>query len=541
MKEKVGVVGLGYVGGAVHHWFDHFCLDRVELFSYDKYKQIGSVSDVNRADIVFICVPTPYHEDGRGYDDSAIRESLSILTGSKIVVIKSTILPGSTERFQKEFPQHKITFNPEFLVAKTAVEDFLHPQRQILGVTAESKAEAERVLALLPFAPFARIMSATEAETVKYFGNVFLATKVIFANQMYDICEKLGIRYDAVKEGAAADPRIGASHLDVLHDGYRGYGGACLPKDTKALIDFAKSAGVDFGLIKKVDEINCALTGGASRSLVSVIITTFNRPAYLREAMAGALNQDYRNFELIVVDDASGPETRQMVESFRDPRIRYVRNDRNLGSAESLNRGLRAAAGTYVAILDDDDLWLSEGKLSRQVAFLEANPDYVLVGTNVVVVDFETGKEMVRSRASSNDEDIKKNFLLANPIAHSSALYRREAAMQAGGYDVLLERGKDYDLWLKLARKGKVTVLPDYFLKYREVPVGGKARNALAMRAKDAKFKLKVVWRHRREYPHAPRALATELCRLGLFVALMRFPLVARKLASLRDVSAPAR
>ncbi len=295
---------------------------------------------------------------------------------------------------------------------------------------------------------------------------------------------------------------------------------------------------MDFELIKKVDEINCTLLKGVSQPLVSVVITTFNRPQYLREAMQSVLAQVYRAIELVVVDDASDPETRQAVESFRDPRIRYIRNDRNLGSAESLNQGLRAATGTYVAILDDDDLWLSEEKLSRQVAFLEANPEYVLVGTNVVVVDFETGKEIVRSRASSNDEDIKKNFLLVNPIAHSSVLYRREAAVRVGGYDVVLDRGKDYDLWLKLARKGKVTVLPDYFLKYREVPVGGKARNALAMRAKDAKFKLRVVWRHRREYPHAARALATELCRLGLFVALIRFPRVAQKLASLRGVSA---
>ncbi|MDP3947243.1 MAG: hypothetical protein Q8Q41_00940, partial [bacterium] len=226
----------------------------------------GSVAEVNNADIVFVCVPTPYHEDGRGYDDSAIRESLQLLEGSKVVVIKSTILPGSTEQFQKEFPRHKILFNPEFLVAKTAIEDFLHPQRQIIGVTVNSKDEADRILAFLPPAPFTRVTHATEAEMVKYFGNAFLSTKVIFANQMYDLCEKLGIRYDAVRESAAADPRIGESHLDVLHDGYRGYGGACLPKDMRSFINFSEKMRVHQKLLECAQEINDQFMRGNKKS-----------------------------------------------------------------------------------------------------------------------------------------------------------------------------------------------------------------------------------------------------------------------------------
>ena len=266
MKEKVGVIGLGYVGGAVHNWFKNLPAERVELFLYDKYKQVGSPEEVNKADIVFVCVPTPYHENGPGYDDSAIHESLTAFTGSKVVVIKSTILPGSTERLQQKFPRHKILFSPEFLVAKTAVDDFVHAKRQILGVTNESKAEAERVMTLLPDAPFTRTMSATEAEMVKYFGNAFLAAKVIFANQMYDLCEKLGISYETVKESAAADPRIGSSHLNVLHDGYRGYSGGCFPKDVKSLIDFSKELGLSLKLLWDVDAINDSLLKNNERA-----------------------------------------------------------------------------------------------------------------------------------------------------------------------------------------------------------------------------------------------------------------------------------
>ena len=250
---KVGIIGIGFVGGAVEAWFKK--QKRHQLYRYDKFKKRGSVAEVNKAEVIFICVPTPYHQ-ATGYDDSAVLDALRNIKGKKIVVLKSTIVPGSTEKFQKQFPEHKILFNPEFLTAKNAVQDFLHPDRQILGVTAKSKAVAKQVMALLPKAPYTAVMPATEAELVKYFGNSFLATRVIFANQLYDLCRALGANYETVKEGAGADPRVGTSHFSVFHDGYRGYGGYCLPKDTKALIQFAKTAHVPFELLESVDQIN---------------------------------------------------------------------------------------------------------------------------------------------------------------------------------------------------------------------------------------------------------------------------------------------
>ena len=251
-KLRVGIVGIGYVGGAVKHWFEK---EKYPLFCYDKYKKIGSAEEVNRADIVFICVSTPYHKES-GYDDSAVLESLKNLAGSKIVVIKSTILPGSTERFQEEFPRHKILFNPEFLRTKTAKRDFLNPKRQIIGVTEKSKDIAQKILDILPKAPYQKIIPSKEAEMVKYFGNAFLALRVIFANQIYDLCQALGVDYDTVKEVAGYDPRIGHSHLDIFHDGYRGYAGGCFPKDIKALLQLAQEQNINLKLLKTVDEIN---------------------------------------------------------------------------------------------------------------------------------------------------------------------------------------------------------------------------------------------------------------------------------------------
>lgn len=256
-KYKIGIIGIGMVGGALNYYFE---TAGIETHIYDKYKHLGSIDEVNSTDIVFICVPTPYDDKKNGFDIYYVEDAVNNLAGEKIVVIKSTVLPGTTEKLQKKFDRHKFLFNPEFLVEKTARNDMCNPDRQIIGSTDKSSDIAENIMKLLPKAPFQKVISATEAEMVKYFANTFLATKVIFANQMYDMCEKLGINYDVAKECAAADRRIGSSHLDVNFDNYRGYGGKCLPKDMKAFIQLADECGVDLKLHKVVENINDELT-----------------------------------------------------------------------------------------------------------------------------------------------------------------------------------------------------------------------------------------------------------------------------------------
>ncbi|HUC01836.1 MAG TPA: hypothetical protein VMA75_02945 [Candidatus Paceibacterota bacterium] len=254
-RIKVGIIGLGYVGGAVNKWFvGNKAL--YEVFRYDKYKNIGSIKEVNRADIIFVAVPTPF-TPGKGYDDSAVREAIANVRDGAVIVIKSTVMPRSTERFQKQYPKKTILFNPEFLRAKTAAKDFLHPDRQLVGYGApKGKGAAKKVLAILPRAPYEKIMKAREAEMVKYFGNAFLSARVIFANQIYDICTAAGIDYEAVKEAASRDPRVGPSHFTIFDEGYRGYGGLCLPKDVNALIQFGRSVRADLGLLRSLEKIN---------------------------------------------------------------------------------------------------------------------------------------------------------------------------------------------------------------------------------------------------------------------------------------------
>jgi len=233
-NKKITIAGVGVVGLAVDAWLK---LKGINASHYDPPKGISNKESLRTADLVFVCVPTPY-VSGLGYDDLAVENVLSQLEDHTIVIIKSTVLPGTTDRYQKQFPKLKIIFNPEFLVQNQATADFIKPTRQIVGYSDKSRSIASRILKFLPPSPYSRVVKAVDAELIKYFGNIFLATKVIFANEFYDIANAVGADYEVVAEAAGSDPRIGTSHLNIWHDDYRGYGGACLPKDVNTMVDF---------------------------------------------------------------------------------------------------------------------------------------------------------------------------------------------------------------------------------------------------------------------------------------------------------------
>ncbi len=253
----IGIMGVGMVGGALKNYFEKKGRKIGEdLFLFDPFKGFDSIDELNKADIIFVCVPTPYLKDGKGFDLSYIEDAFSKIKGEKAVVIKSTVLPGTTEKMQAKYPNLKVLFNPEFLTEITAEQDMSYPDRQIVGYTEKSFTVAKDIMMLLPLAPFERIMPVTEAEMVKYFGNNWFAVKVAFANQMYDVCQKVGVNYDTVMEAASADKRIGPSHLVVWHKGYRGYGGKCLNKDIRAFIQLGNSLDVDLKVHKAAESVN---------------------------------------------------------------------------------------------------------------------------------------------------------------------------------------------------------------------------------------------------------------------------------------------
>ncbi|OGH61711.1 MAG: hypothetical protein A2848_02325 [Candidatus Magasanikbacteria bacterium RIFCSPHIGHO2_01_FULL_50_8] len=246
-------MGAGMVGGSTIRYFES---SGHAVVIYDPFKGHTDASVLGGADYIFICVPTPYDEEKGGFDLSFVRDAMRLIPAGKIAIIKSTVLPGTTDALQKEFPELKVVFNPEFLTEESADQDMRFPDRQVIGYTKESYGITGDIMMLLPVAPFDRIMPASEAEMVKYFANCWFSVKVVFANQMFDVCDKLGINYDNVKEAASADKRIGRSHLQIFHKGYRGYGGKCLPKDTRAMIQLGARLGLSLDLLKTTDAIN---------------------------------------------------------------------------------------------------------------------------------------------------------------------------------------------------------------------------------------------------------------------------------------------
>ena len=252
-KLKIGIVGIGMVGGALARFFEEIGghLRGRDLFLCDTDTAKGYDDDINRADVIFISVPTPRGSGGMMNLD-ALKSACAAIHGSKIVVIKSTVPPGTTEALQNAYPHHKILFNPEFLTEAHAWEDTLHPDRQLVGATASSRSVSASVLAVLPAASVvspspALELSATEAEIIKYASNAFLTRKVTFANAIFDLAAHHTADYEKIRAGIAADPRIGPSHLDVRHHGYRGYGGYCFVKDTDGLIAHLTREGLERG------------------------------------------------------------------------------------------------------------------------------------------------------------------------------------------------------------------------------------------------------------------------------------------------------
>lgn len=202
---------------------------------------------------------------------------------------------------------------------------------------------------------------------------------------------------------------------------------------------------------------------------VSVLLPTHNGAAWIMRAIESVLGQTYSDLELIVINDASTDNTESVVEQFvhKDKRVVYVKNETNLGIQKTLNRGLQLARGEYIARVDDDDIWAENDKLERQVAFLDVNPDYVLLGTGTIVCN-EKGEELFRFLAPETDEGVRKKILFKNCFTHSSVLFRKDRVLEMGGYheDETSRHVEDYELWLRLGTVGRLGNLPFYAVRF---------------------------------------------------------------------------
>ena len=255
---KIGIIGKGFVGSAVQFGFsaNTGCDAIVKVYDKDPNKSQNSLEEVvNDSDFIFLSVPTPSNPDGSINLDivnQALNDIDKVNNHDPIILLRSTMIPGSTRKFQENFSRLNLVFNPEFLTERSANFDFINQARFILG---GSQKNTSKVADLYKWR-FGKSIPVIEtsfetAELIKYMNNCFFATKVSFMNEMRLISDSCNADWELAVEGFIRDGRIGHSHINVPgHDGKFGFGGSCFPKDIQAMIDFGESFGLEMNTLK---------------------------------------------------------------------------------------------------------------------------------------------------------------------------------------------------------------------------------------------------------------------------------------------------
>lgn len=245
---KIGIVGLGHVGGIMHQLFPN-------AYIYDEPKNIGCKESINQCDVVFLCVPTPQAQNG-ACDTSIVNYSIDWIEAD-LIVIRSTVPVGYTEKMVN-ITQKKILFQPEYY-GETIAHPFSNPHNRswiTLGGRKEFYAKAIQAYEKIFTSEIHfKLVDSNTAELAKYMEKCFLATKVTFCNEFYDIANSFGVDYSELRETWLMDPRIGRSHTFVFSDD-RGFSGSCLPKDISAIISQSDMLGINTDLLKAVVKKN---------------------------------------------------------------------------------------------------------------------------------------------------------------------------------------------------------------------------------------------------------------------------------------------
>jgi|TARA_Y100000768_G_scaffold209062_1_gene157474 nucleotide sugar dehydrogenase len=261
---KIGIVGRGFVGSAVQFGFspNTGCDAEVRAHDKDPNKSQHTLEEVvNESDYIFVSVPTPSNNDGSinlDIVDDVLHSINEINNRDNVILLRSTMVPGSTLAFQKKYPKLNIVFNPEFLTERSANFDFINQARFIVGGDSENTSKVAK-LYRWRFGDSIPVIETNyqTAELIKYMNNCFFATKVSFMNEMRIVADKCGADWDKAVDGFIRDGRIGHSHLNVPgHDGKFGFGGSCFPKDIQALIDFGKTYGINLNTLSGAWQTN---------------------------------------------------------------------------------------------------------------------------------------------------------------------------------------------------------------------------------------------------------------------------------------------
>jgi len=228
--------------------------------------------------------------------------------------------------------------------------------------------------------------------------------------------------------------------------------------------------------------------------LVSILMLTYNRSHFLKEAIGSVISQTYQNFELIIIDDGSTDNSAIVIQNFADSRIRYIRHNTNAGLFTRRKESLSYITGKYVAVLDSDDLWINQEKLTKQVAAMERNNSLVVVGTQTRLLD-KDGKILSDYFYATSDGVIRHKILSRNQFTHSAVLMRAEALKKTEGYQPTL--AEDLDLFLQLGHFGHFCNLPIVGTGHR---VHGDSENDHGIKMSSAV--LSIIKRQHRGYPN---------------------------------------
>ena len=275
-KYNIGIVGNGFVGSAVAYGFSPQCGYDANVRIHDKQKERSNCSlaeTVNESDFIFLSVPTPSNPDG-SIHLGIVEQALDEINEAKanvnkrrknVVLIRSTVVPGTTRKLAKKYPFLNLVFNPEFLTERSAKFDFINQSRFIIGGRTHKSEFARWEVSAVAQLFRHRFGESTPvvmcnyetAEIIKYMNNCFFAVKVSFLNEMRMLADKNNVDWDVAVDGFVRDGRIGHSHLQVPGpDGKFGFGGSCFPKDIRAMIQFGEENGVDMKTLAGAWETN---------------------------------------------------------------------------------------------------------------------------------------------------------------------------------------------------------------------------------------------------------------------------------------------
>lgn len=261
----------------------------------------------------------------------------------------------------------------------------------------------------------------------------------------------------------------------------------------------------------------------SKKPLVSVIIPAYNAERYIARAIKSILVQTFKNFELIVINDASTDNVLKILKKYQrlDKRIHIINNKENLQIAASLNKAVRTAQAEIIARMDADDRSFPN-RLELQYSFLKKNTDVAVVGADIVIID-EKGNPISKREYPTTSKELKKVMFRYSPFAHPVVMFRKKIFLEFGGYDLKMVPCEDIDLWFKIGSRYKFASIPRAILKYTILPESSSNKKLIPLELLGFRIKINAI----RKYGYKP-GLYDLIYNLGEFITLWFMPVSIR-------------